>query len=454
MFPSDSIDLEAFFTGVNEIENYPLLHLQTAEGFFTAIDSRVTRPTQNLGGSKLSEKVLLPQFLIRGSVLLREHELGVTDATVRFWDQDEWAQWSSWKVKNATEEDPDVTIVQMARPTVTAIVNGATISLKDQSPRAYFPIGNGEVTMRQSCVFRLTFDSEIPLKDFMRDWLRPLAFLISSGSRQTSGIDSLSIHNRGWLSDRDGRLLVDTWLEVIASNPERRPPQQGHAYLHRLRDFDFERQLQTVFDTFQAHGAAIDQYLDFIHNRPSTPMVRLTLLAQLVETFDRSLNVDAPLTREVECSAKEVEKLLKTREQLRSYASTAERAVRESIRPTLSHRLSRLDRQTGKLVSDALGSGKWKSDVPAVRNAVIHGLPSAKFLTTKVIPLQVAEEILNLLFEARMLLALGFETDGVKKVLIENDSGWWGRRSDIVTYLDTFAEFAAYGRGTSGGPDA
>ncbi|MBC7593214.1 MAG: hypothetical protein H7288_04640 [Kineosporiaceae bacterium] len=92
--------------------------------------------------------------------------------------------------------------------------------------------------------------------------------------------------------------------------------------------------------------------------------------------------------------------------------------------------------------------------MPAVRNAVIHGLPSVKFLTTNVIPLQVAEEILNLLFEARMLLALGFETDGVKKVLIENDSGWWGRRSDIVTYLDTFAEFAAYGRGTSGGPDA
>ncbi|GGK89143.1 hypothetical protein GCM10007382_06340 [Salinibacterium xinjiangense] len=169
VFPSDSIDLEAFFTGVNEIENYPLLHLQTAEGFFTAIDSRVIRSTQNLGGSKLSEKVLLPRFLIRGSVLLREHELGVTDATVRFWDQDEWAQCSSWKVKNTTEEDPDVTIVQMARPTVTAIVNGATISLKDQSPRAYFPIGNREVTMRQSRVFRLTFDSEIPLKDFMRD---------------------------------------------------------------------------------------------------------------------------------------------------------------------------------------------------------------------------------------------------------------------------------------------
>jgi len=94
-FPSNEPDIPAFFAGINELETYPLLHIQTEEGLFTAIDSRVTSSKRTFGGPKFSRIVLRPSFVIKGSALLWENELKIIEASVRFWDQDEWAEWFS-----------------------------------------------------------------------------------------------------------------------------------------------------------------------------------------------------------------------------------------------------------------------------------------------------------------------------------------------------------------------
>lgn len=442
-FPSDGQEMDSFLTGADEIQRYPLLHLQTSEGFFTAIDSRVVRSKTTWGGESLSEIVLQPMFLIKGSVFLWDHELSLTEATIRFWDQNEWAEWFAWTMKRGTPEEPDVIVTQVGKPTLTAEVNGATVLFEDASPSAYYPIGKGEVTLTQSSRFRVKFEQPVPLREFMREWLRPLGFLVSSGTRRTSGIESLSITNREWKSDRDGSLL-NTWLQVMPRNP-RRPERPGRdKFLHHLKDFDFDSQVQTVFDTHVSHHAAIEQYLDYIHRKPATPMVRLTLLAQLVETFDRSLNPDPDLTPALEAKATEASAAVSAVPGLTQFAAAVQRAVRDSLRPSLSHRLSRMDKEVGGIVSEALGQKTWKNDIPLVRNAVVHGLSSANFFTTNLIPLQVAEAILDLLFEARLLVALGFESAAVKKILTENDPNWWGRRADIVNYLSSFNDFKKY----------
>lgn len=440
-FPSNEPDIPAFFSGVNELETYPLLHIQTEEGLFTAIDSRVTASKRTFGGPNLSRIVLRPSFVVKGSALLWESELKITDASVRFWDQDEWAEWFSWQVERGTSKERKVVVTQAAMPTYEAEVNGAKVTLEDASPWSYHP-SSGRVEMKQTSTFRIVFDEEVPLREFMADWLRPLSFLVSSGTRRTSGVEEMWIRNSNWKSDLDGS-PIETPLQVIPRNPTRKEhtSRPFPAFLHHLRHFDFAQQLQTVFDTFDKHDPAISQYLDFIHHSPSTPMVRLTLMAQLVETFDRSLNPDPPLTDEIKEKAARVKELVAADAEVKKFASDAARVVNESVRPTLASRLSRMDKETGKLVTETLGSTDWKTDVPLIRNSVVHGLESAEFFTKNVIPLQTAEDILNLLFEARLLVALGFEVDKAKSMITDDDPGWWQRRELMVKYLPSFQLF-------------
>lgn len=440
-FPSNEPDIPAFFSGVNELETYPLLHIQTEDGLYTAIDSRVTSSKRTFGGPNLSRIVLRPSFVIKGSALLWENELKITEASVRFWDQDDWAEWSGWSVEQGTSREREVTVIQRAMPTYEATVNGAKVTLEDASPWFYHP-RSGRLDMKQTSVFRVRFIEEVPLRDFMADWLRPLSFLIASGSRRTAGVEEMWISNSNWKSDLDGSPIGSS-LQVIPRNPTRKeqPSRPRPAYLHRLRHFEFSRQLQTVFNTFESHDPAISQYLDFIHHSPTTPMVRLTLMAQLVETFDRSLNPDPPLTDELREKAERVKTIVAGDDDVKKFAADAARVVHESVRPTLASRLSRMDKATGRLVTTTLGGAGWKTDVPLIRNSVVHGLEKADFFTKNVIPLQTAEDILNLLFEARLLVALGFDSEQTRDMITQDDPGWWQRRELMVKYLSSFELF-------------
>jgi ApeA N-terminal domain 1 len=443
-FASEHDVLTGFFTQQAELDVYPVLHGQTKEGWFTAIDSRPVRSNRTFGGSKLSDIVLRPSFVIQGDVLLYAHELSVTNVTLRFWDQDSWAGWYNLRVKNGTIEDPTVVIEQLPPPTHSLEIDGVKVSLRDASQTSYFPIGHGRISVNQTSRFELDFEEEVPLRDFMANWMAPLSFWISSGTRRTSGIEMMRIHNRNWKSDTDGS-PVTSWLSVIPRNPERKFSVDDKIdYLHMLKEFDFERQLPVVLDTFVRHQTAVEQYLDYIRNKPNTPMVRLTVLAQLVETFDRSINPDPLVTDDLKAKAAEFSTYVAVDPAFKSYAPSAKRVITESVRPSLEDRLRRLDLSTGRVVSDMLGRKSWKADVAKIRNAIVHGLPSSAFFLTNVIPIQISIDILEMLFELRLMITLGFTSENVKKKVTEDDPRWYGRKHHIVSYVSSFDDFNEY----------
>ena len=443
-FANEHDVLTGFFSEQVELDVYPVLHGQTKEGWFTAIDSRPAGGSRTFGGSKLSDIVLRPSFVIQGDVLLHAHELSVTNVTLRFWDQDAWAEWYSLEIVNGTKDDPTVVITQLQPPTHSLEINGAKLSLRDASQTAYFPIGHGRINVNQTSRFELEFDEEVPLKDFMGNWMAPLSFLISSGTRRTSGIEMMRINNRNWVSDLDNT-PVKSWLSVIPRNPKRKFSEDDKIdFLHTLREFDFARQLPVVFDAHTKHKPAVEQYLDYLHNKPSTPMVRLTVLAQLVETFDRSLNPDSPVTDALKDVATALSNHVAGDPSFKKYASGAKRVVTESVRPTLEDRLRRLDLSTAKVVSEMLGRKSWKADIAKIRNSIVHGLPSSAYFLTNYIPIQISVDILEMLFELRLMVTLGFTAEEVKKKVTEDDPRWFGRKHHIVRYLDSFDEFNAY----------
>lgn len=433
--------IPAFFSGAEEADLYPVIHGATQNGFYTAIDSRPGSSRRRYGGD-LSDIVLRPSFMIKGSMLLHEHELEVTEVSLRIWDQDAWADWSNFHIDNS---GADVVVTQKAMPKHTVRIGNAVISLEDISDQHHFP-DSGKLTLNQRSAFHFAFDDAIPLRDFMADWMRPLGFWISSGTRRTSGVDSMSIRSKYWVSDVDGSAM-DTWLEVIPRNPKGGKVEGEIDFLHKFKHFNFEKQFPMVLDTFKNHQTAIDQFLDYTHTTPATALVQLTTFAQIVETFDRSLSPDTEMTEAQRWAVQSLGKLMADDPALIKFASKATQGVAESHRPTLARRLSRLDKATGKLVSNEIQRPDWKSEVANIRNSVVHGLPSSALFQTNIIPLQVSVSILRVLFEARLLVAMGFTPEQVKQMITRYDLRWMLKKSMITGYLDSFDTFKKWKTG-------
>lgn len=425
----------AFFSGAAEADVYPVIHGETQNGFYTAIDSRPGASSRRFGGG-LSDIVLLPSFMIKGSMLLHEHELEVTEVSLRIWDQDAWADWYNFQIDNS---GADVVVTQKAMPKHSVRIGNVVISLEDISDRFYFPY-SGKLTLNQRSTFHLTFDEAIPLRDFMAQWMRPLGFWISSGTRRTSGVDSMSIRNKNWVSDLDGSPM-ETWLEVIPRNPKGGKVEGEIDFLHQFKHFNFAKQLPLVLDTFKKHQTAIDQFLDYTHTTPATAMIQLTTFAQIVETFDRSLSPDIEMTDAQKAAMDSLGKLMSDDPALKKYTSKAVQGIAESHRLTLAHRLSRLDKETGNLVSSEIQRPDWKSEVANIRNSAVHGLPSSALFGTNIIPLQVSVSFLRVLFEARLLVAMGFTPEQVKQMITQYDLRWMLKKSMITSYLDSFDTF-------------
>lgn len=441
----DDADEQAFFSSAYEQDVYPVIHGNTTEGWFTAVDARPFRSTRTFGGARMDDIVLRPAFVIKGNVLLHDDELSATEVQVKFWDQDAWAEWSSWEFENPSDELDGVRVTQKSIPTRSAEYEGVSIELEDATlQRIWHQHRDGVVTLVQSSMFRLRFPDAVPLRRLMRDWLRPLSFLIGSGTRRTPGIESMLIRNSGWTSDEDGSPMSD-WLEVFPRNPKRKFASDDEIhFLLRGTQLDFGRQVPVILGAIQAHETAVEQYLDFVHNRPNTAMVQLTTLAQLLETFDRSLSHDPDVSPEQRHAATSVRQVLNENELTKPYAKKAEYSILESHRPSLARRLSRLDRETNSLLRRSIGDGNWIANIATVRNAVVHGLPSSQFFVRNIIPLQVSVDILEILMEARMLVMMGFSPEEADSILTKSDPRWFGRINHIKQYLHSFDNFQAF----------
>lgn len=238
--------------------------------------------------------------------------------------------------------------------------------------------------------------------------------------------------------------MDDIWLTVHVQNPQRKD-RSDKRMLHHLRDFDFPRQIPEVFAVYREHHDAMEQLLDLVHARLTSPRVSLIATAQMVESFDRSLTSDPEADDALLALADRASKLLLGATDLSKYATTAKRSILESVRPSFSSRLSRLDKDIGDDVSGLVKQRRWKNDVQLVRNTVVHGLAPVGFFAKNVIPLQVSTDLLEVLFEMRLLVAFGFTPQEAKRVL-ESDPHWWQMTQVIVPYMDAFRAFDEYGK--------
>lgn len=170
-FPSEDTVARAFSTGTIDAEVYPVLHGDSAEGSFTAVDSRVVGYNHRFGGAKLSDTTLRPRFLLMGSTKLHEDELSVTRAVVKFWYQDEWADWMRLRISGATPDAPATAAGVEILPIdpKEAVVDGVTVRLEDASQRMIFP--KRKITIEQRSRLVLEFPSPILLPQLISEWL-------------------------------------------------------------------------------------------------------------------------------------------------------------------------------------------------------------------------------------------------------------------------------------------
>jgi hypothetical protein len=445
-FASEQPSIEEFFTGGGEVERYPLLHATTEDGSFTFVDSRLRGYKRNIGGGKLSRRSYSPYLVLKTELVLRSDELSLTHATFRLWGQDLWAHWINWSFKEEPGPNTDLEVIRLKIPPRKANYQGVDITIRDASPSLFNPGTTGSVTLRQTSVFKLNFPKPIDLKEFISEWVSPISFLVASGIRSAAGVETMWIGNSTWTDDETGDPIKRD-IQVMINNPERRVPAEEldeQKFLHSCPRFDFPSQLPVFLEAWQKHRVTFEQYLDWIHRKPNSKLTQMSYMAQLVETFDRSLSPDPEVGDALKLLADTAETLFKDQPGLDKLSGKAKQAVLDSTRPTLSHRLKRLDGETGELVSSVLKTHSWKGDVPIVRNSLVHGLPTSKFFAKNHIPLYVSVDILELLFEARFLVALGFTPVEVRKMITEDDPRWFPRLSAILDYLDSLKEFRTF----------
>lgn len=443
-FASEAPHIERFFSSESEVNTYPILHAQTEEGSFTFVDLRLAGYKRNFGGGKLTRRTYQPYVVIKSEVLLEEDDLFLTHAAFRFWGQDAWAQWVNWNIETNLDDEQELQVTRLNIPTRTVVYRGVEVSLKDASPRVWSPGNSGKLTLTQTSMFKLTFPEPIRLRDFISGWVLPLSFLVGSGIRSAAGIESMWIGNTTWTYTGSGE-LVGRDVQVLANNPDRKVTpddlEEGR-FMHRLRNFDYEMQLPIFFDAWKKHQVTFEQYVDWIQQRPTSRLTQMSYLAQLVETFDRSINPDPETDDALRELAASAEAALAEHNDLNPFAKKAKQAVLESARPTLRQRLARMDSETGELLTTAIGGVRsWKDDVSLVRNSLIHGLPTSVFLARNHIPLYVSIDILEILFEARLLVTLGFTPEQVEQILTKDNPRWYQRVSQITDFLDSLVEF-------------
>ena len=82
--------------------------------------------------------------------------------------------------------------------------------------------------------------------------------------------------------------------------------------------------------------------------------------------------------------------------------------------------------------------------VPLVRNSVAHGLPSSGFFSKNRIPLELSVDILEMLFEARLLVMFGFDKAQVAQMMTKDNPYWDSRVARITEHMQHFETFKAY----------
>jgi len=210
--------------------------------------------------------------------------------------------------------------------------------------------------------------------------------LLSSASGQAVGVKSLHGTNRDWPL-RGQANPATKWVNIRVSRPDApKRPRSEHDYLHRLEDFDYERQIPLLFEAVSKCRYAAYRTLSLWEQ--SSP--------SHVEDFIRTLQVTEALGR--------------------------------ALHPTLDNApaiLVRLNRDTGQIINAIWGNGGWSDCVRILRDVATHSFQTAHEFLGDVRALQGATEILTILLQASWLVAMGFSAEQAKGLIERRPQYGW-----------------------------
>lgn len=406
---------------------FPLLYGMTMDSHWTLVGSRVESYRRSMR-SDIVDVVLRPRFALAGDFYLQKHELAVTDVRLALWDQDEWAGWrdSITITDRSTSEGSPLTVTHEPPGPTTGGIDGATISLVDDSWGTAFPTANGSVTVSATSVWTLDLDDPTNLDDLLSQWIEPLVFLTTSATRRKTGLERMSVGSTHWIMEKTGE-KVPGKLRLYAQSgtrPEGPLPEWG--LLHCRKDWDLEAQLPALFTFVRTHRSTVDQYLSYRNGSGYTWQMRFAVLYQIIETLDRALNPDPPKTEAQLAAVTAIQRIVVDEPELLPFAEELLSTIEHVQVKSLAQRLSRLDQQANDFLSAELADKTWKNDLAGLRNIVAHGLEASQELVTDGGPLWTGTQLIELLLEVRILMELGFTPDRAAAVLREN-ARWYGR---------------------------
>jgi hypothetical protein len=428
---------DSFIFDAVKTQVFPLLHGETMESHWTLVSSRVVSYTRSMRNDVV-DVVLKPRFALAGNFRLGEHELAVTNVKLTLWDQDAWGSWSdSVLVTNERSNERGWLNVSREGPEpIAACIDDATVLFRDDSPSHTFPDANGAVTVSATSAWTVNLRTPISLDELFSEWIEPLAFLITSATRRKTGLERMSVSSEAWVAGDAGEPMRGT-LRLYAQSgarPEGALPEWG--LLHRLSDWDFESQLPELFRFVRSHRSLIDQYLSYRNVSGHTWQMRFAVLYQIIETLDRALNPDPPKSAEQMRALATLRRIVDGEPDLVPFADDLLAAVEHLQVRSLAQRLSRLDSQAGGFLSAELADKGWKNDLSSLRNIVAHGLEASRELVADRGPLWTGTELIELLFEVRVLIELGFDASQAAAILRENPR-WHGRITVLRENLRT-----------------
>lgn len=426
---------------------FPLLYGVTMDSHWTLVDSQVESYRRSMR-SDIVDVVLRPRFALAGDFYLQKDELAVTDVKLTLWDQDEWAGWrDSITVTDRNVNEGTPLTVTHEPPGPTAIgVDAATVSLVDDSWGRAFPDADGSITVSASSAWILDLNTPTSLDELLSQWIEPLVFLTTSATRRKSGLGRMSVGSTQWVMEKTGEPAPGKLRLYAQSGRRPKGPLPEWGLLHRREDWDLEAQLPVLFSFVRTHRSAVDQYLSYRNGSGYTWQMRFAVLYQIIETLDRALNPDPPKTEEQLAAVTAIQRVVADELDLIPFADELRATIEHAHVKSLAQRLSRLDQQAGGFLSAELSDKTWKNDLADLRNIVAHGLEASKELVTDRGPLWTGTQLIELLFEVRVLIELGFTPERAAIVLRENPR-WYGRITALKENLLAINEMIQRARG-------
>lgn len=322
---------------------------------------------------------------------LQPEELALTEAVVRFIDQDLWTSWSAYPAEMRFEEGFGVIglNVRYEKPEpLKATLSGGSLHLKDASTHQQL-MNPRRWVLKSASEFVFEFDAPIEIEQFQRQYLMPLEMLITSATGRRSGVKQFRATNCDWdVPVEHGE--AGRWITVhLGHMTQEEDTKSSTKLLHRLTDFDFAMQLPMVFDVAQVHQYSLEHYGALRRGASAGHLADFIAAAQLCESFHRTMHPNR----------------------------------RDDM--GLDARLTKLDQESGGLIKEIAEDKDWHKRLARLRNIVAHGLPRSEVLTSDVRSVQAATRMLLLLFEVRFLVALGFSAENARRHAVDRSGHRW-----------------------------